>query len=94
MLAKKYIEKIKKQIDRFANKSKAKVFIFGSSLTREKFGDVDIGLLGDGAEAASKIKAGFEDSTFPYFVDVVNFNKVSKEFRDNVFNNKILWIKN
>lgn len=33
------------------------------------------------------LKEQFEESTFPYFVDIVHFDKVQNEFKENVFNN-------
>jgi predicted nucleotidyltransferase len=95
MLKKRYLEKIKSEAVRFAKKNTGvKIFIFGSSLLRKNFGDVDLGILGKiNYRAIAELKENFTDSTIPYFIDIVNFNKVSKEFKENVFSNKVLWIK-
>lgn len=70
------------------------VFIFGSGLKKERFGDIDLGLMGKVKNNdVYKLKEEFEESTLPYSVDVVNFNKVSPEFKNNVMNNEVLWIK-
>jgi hypothetical protein len=95
MLKKKYLNQIKSKTSQFANKKKGvKFFIFGSSLRRKNFGDVDLGVLGkiDSRDIAG-LKEDFVNSTIPYFIDIVDFNKVSEEFRRNVFSEKVLWIK-
>lgn len=94
MIKRKYLKKITDTIIRVYPKTDTKFFIYGSSLIKERFGDIDIGVLGDiQGGNINKLKEEFTNSTLPYFVDVVNFNKVSKSFKDNVLNNKILWIK-
>ena len=68
--------------------------MFGSSVRKERFGDFDIGLMGEvNAPLVRKLKNAFEISTLPYKVDVIDFNKVTNTFKDNVFKNKIVWIK-
>lgn len=93
MIKDEYLQKIVKKINQFKGKN-LKFFIFGSSLVKDHFGDIDIGVIGEVKnEDIYKLKEEFTESTFPYFVNIINFNKVSKEFKDNVFNNKILWIR-
>ncbi len=94
MIKEKYLEYLINNINKFRQNKKIKFFIFGSSLQKEHFGDIDIGVMGDVSdEEIAKLKEEFENSTFPYFVEIINFNKVSNKFKQNVFNNKILWIK-
>ena len=94
MIKEKYLRQIKKAINQVAPEKDLKFFIFGSSLRKDHFGDIDIGVLGNIEEKEiRRLKEKFEDSTLPYFVDIIDFNQVSKEFKDNVFNNKILWIR-
>lgn len=93
MVKEKYLKEIKKIINRH-NYKNARFFIFGSSLRKEYFGDLDIGVTGKiKREEIIKLKEEFEDSNLPYFIDVIDFNKVSNKFKDNIFNNKISWIK-
>lgn len=93
MIKKEYLQRIKKRINQFDQSGGLKFFIFGSSLIKEHFGDIDIGVMGDVRnEDIYKLKEEFTESTFPYFVNIINFNKVSEEFKNNVFNNQILWI--
>lgn len=94
MLSSKYIKEIKTQINSHFNKRKVKVFIFGSSLINKNFKDIDIGLMGYIKKGeANSLKASILESTLPYFVDVVDFKKVTPDFKKNVLENKILWIR-
>lgn len=78
----------------FENDRKIKIFIFGSSIKDKHFGDVDIGITGDVTDKEVRdLKEFFEESNFPFFVDVINFNTVEEPFKKNVLNNKVLWIK-
>lgn len=78
----------------FGKKDNLKIFIFGSSVKSKKFGDIDVGIIGDVTDSQIKeLKAYFEDSNFPFFVDIINFNKVEESFSKNVLTNQVLWIK-
>jgi predicted nucleotidyltransferase len=94
MIKKKYLDKIKLEIKPIANNNKlAKFFIFGSSLRQDKFGDIDLAVVGASRQVLGEIKDKFADSSLPYFVDVVDFSKASAKFKENVLSDKILWIK-
>ena len=94
MIQEKYIQTIASIVNSCIKGKKAQVFLFGSSVRKERFGDFDIGLTGEvSVSLVRKLKDTFEGSTLPYKVDVVDFNKVTNTFRDNVFKNKIVWIK-
>ncbi len=94
MIKEKYFKKISANLNRFSKGKKVKIFIYGSSLRQDHFGDIDIGVMGEvNDKDIRELKEKFEDSTLPYFVEIVNFNNVSGKFRNNVFNNEILWIK-
>jgi predicted nucleotidyltransferase len=93
MIKAKYLKEITKKIEEFIKDKNVKFFIFGSSLTKKHFGDVDLGVIGDVKEKdLIKLKEEFVNSTLPYFVDIINFNKVSEKFKENIFKQKILWI--
>lgn len=78
----------------FKNDGKIQIFIFGSSIKDKHFGDIDIGIIGDVTDKEVRdLKEFFEESNFPFFVDVINFNTVEEPFKKNVLNNKVLWIK-
>lgn len=92
---KRYFNWVKKELDSyFEDRKNVQAFLFGSGIQQEIFGDIDIGLLGNVQEKdISALKERFTQSTFPYFVDLVDFNTVNENFKENVLNNKILWIK-
>ena len=93
MIKTKYLRQIKRKVERFNENNNLKFFIYGSSLTKDHFGDIDLGVIGEiNHKTIAMLKDKFDNSTLPYSVDIVNFNKVSKEFKDNVFNNEVLWI--
>lgn len=93
MIKEQYLRKIERVIKEFSTNKNYKFFIYGSSLKQDHFGDVDIGVLGgaDKMEIA-ELKEIFCDSDLPYNFDVVDFEKVSPEFKNNVFKDQILWI--
>ena len=94
MVQEKYLKEITKKLNQFSKKRDLKFFVFGSALKRGHSGDLDLGVMGKISDKdLMKLRENFVNSTLPYSVDVINFNKVSKQFKDNIFNNKILWIK-
>ena len=99
MISQKHISYLQEKTRKyFPDKEKVKIFIFGSSLRREKFRDVDMGFLSENNKEIEKKKfielAGeIEESTLPFHVDLVDFHSVEKEFKEYVFKHeKILWI--
>ncbi len=91
----KYLPKIKEVIKSLDPSFQNRYFVFGSSLYKERFNDIDIGVLGAKTSGigVSDLKEKIEDTTIPYFVDVIDFDSVKKSFRDYVFNNgPIVWI--
>lgn len=72
----------------------AKIFVFGSSIKSDKFGDIDVGVKGKKLNESELLKAKeeLEESLIPYNVDVINFNKVDKKFEEKVFSEDILWL--
>ncbi|MEK7167125.1 MAG: nucleotidyltransferase domain-containing protein [Patescibacteria group bacterium] len=93
MIKDKYLQMIKNKINKFNQNKNLKFFIFGSSLIKEHFGDLDLGVIGKiKNKDLIELKEEFVNSTLPYFVDIINCNKASDEFKKNIFNNKILWI--
>lgn len=94
MINKKYLNIIIKIALNELGNGDFKCFIFGSSLTRKKFGDIDLGIMGKiSKKKISLLKEKFETSNLPFAVDVVDFNGISEKFKNNVFNEKIIWIK-
>lgn len=94
MISQKYLNIIKKIALNELGEGGYKCFIFGSSLRRKKYGDIDMGIMGRiSKKKISSLEEKFELSNLPFAVDVVDFNQVSEEFKANVFNEKIIWIK-
>lgn len=88
------IASIKKITFRFLDPKDFKVFIFGSRAlgTNRKFSDIDLGI-----ESEKEIPVGlkfemeeaFENSDLPYKVDIVDFSKVSEDFK-NIAKKKVI----
>ncbi|MBU1110930.1 hypothetical protein KKB83_04920 [Patescibacteria group bacterium] len=94
MIKDKYLEFITQKINQLTLGKDSEWFIFGSSLNKGHFGDIDLGFMGKiNKNELTVLKEEFEESTFPYFIDIIDFNKASKEFRENVFDQNILWLK-
>ncbi len=94
MIKQKYLQQLKKQINEFVGDREIKVFLFGSSLKKDHFGDIDIGLIGEfKPNEPMRLKEKIEASTLPYFIDVVDFNNADNDFKENILNNKVIWIK-
>jgi hypothetical protein len=95
MIKKKYLIQLKNILKQHITGKNVKMFIYGSSIQRDEFRDIDIGIEGDFDEQKiSLLKEQLQKSCLPYFVDVINFNKVSSNFKKAVFESKVLWIKN
>lgn len=73
----------------------SQIFLFGSSIQRDRFGDIDIGIMGKDVEDRSiaDLQEHFAESTFPCLVDVVNFNTAREPFRSYVLKQPVLWIQ-
>lgn len=86
----KLIEIIEKHIP------ECKIFLFGSRAQQNytEASDVDIAI-DAGVELKSsligKIREEVEESTIPYFVDVVDVNNVSDKMREQIFKHGVLW---
>lgn len=91
----KYFDRLSNYLLRFFDqKADLKIFIFGSSAKSDNFGDIDIGVMGDVSDDdIRKLKEYLEESNFPFFVDVINFNTVEDSFKKNVLDNEVVWIR-
>lgn len=93
MLKTKYKDFLQKKSREFFPNENVKIFIFGSSLEKEKFNDIDLGIMGDFEEKLIyELRDALEQSNLPYLVDVVNFNQVSEDFKNFVLNQKLVWL--
>lgn len=78
------------------HKGSIEVFLFGSaasgSITRSS--DIDIGLLSKHTidrDIISRMQDEIEESIVPFKIDIVDFQDVSKEFREYAMKRKIKW---
>jgi predicted nucleotidyltransferase len=86
-------EEILKIFTQYFDIRKTKIFIFGSFLKKKSPLDLDLGLLGEVDEdKLALLRFDFEESNFPYEVDLVNFNRVEKGFKEYVLGQKIRWL--
>ncbi|MBU1167172.1 nucleotidyltransferase domain-containing protein [Patescibacteria group bacterium] len=93
MLKKKYQDTIRDMALKHLNKD-AVLFVYGSSARSDRFNDVDLGYIDEGADkkVRYKIMDDLEESLLPYEVDVVDFGTVEEKFRKSVFKEKIVWL--
>lgn len=72
----------------------SRIFIFGSSLGGDSYSDIDVGVdrVGERSESFYAAKDELEESTIPYYVDIVNFDLADVDFRKEVFSDKVLWL--
>ena len=75
------------------------VFVFGSRATlgAKKFSDLDICLqcpdtLTLPSAILSALRLDFEESNFPYFVVIVDYNACDPGFRNIIDQTKVLWL--
>lgn len=73
----------------------SQVFLFGSRAkgTSAKFSDIDIGVIADKdiEKVIIEIKEIIEESFVPYDIDIIDFNKVSKKFKEEAMKRIIPW---
>lgn len=84
-------EFLQQHLIRPLKKERAKVYIFGSRVSNKhhKFSDVDILFIEDDTtpidtSMISRMLTFFEDSQFPYKIDLVNNKGLAKSYRQNV----------
>lgn len=80
----KYIDFVKETI--LAEIPNVEIFIFGSRTQGKalEYSDVDIALKDDekiSIDTILKLRVRFENSTFPYKVDIVDLNNLKDEFK-------------
>ncbi|NCN40842.1 nucleotidyltransferase domain-containing protein [bacterium] len=82
---------LKKNLIERLKKCQAKVFIFGSRATNKhhKFSDIDVLFVQDPknpipSSLTSEILTEFEDSHFPYKIDLVDGSTLAKSYRANI----------
>lgn len=92
----RYVEQVKNVVAKFDPQGLNKYFLFGSSVRKEKFHDIDLGVVGNTSsqKPLSELRDYFYDSNIPYKVDVVDFDSADGEFREYVLTKEpIVWIR-
>ncbi len=79
-------KEIRDIVFKFINPNEYKIFIFGSRATGKarKFSDYDVGIMGKKPvkwKTLSLIDEVFEESDFPFKVDLVDFSLASDKFK-------------
>lgn len=71
----------------------AGVFIFGSSLVKANFADIDLAFVGDIHEKdIASIREKLEESTLPYIFDLVLFEKTTEKFQKSILSSPTQWL--
>lgn len=89
------MQKVKDILEKFDPHGSNRYFLFGSSVQKEKFHDIDLGVVGNRSsqKRLSELRDRFYDSRIPYKVDVVDFDAADSDFREYVLRNEpIVWI--
>ena len=87
MLDRKLKKQIRETVKKHLPDADYKIFVFGSRATGDnrRFSDVDLGILGPKiipGHVLVKIQEELENSRIPYKIEVVDFQRVSSQFRD------------
>ena len=82
----RHIKFIKDMLQKHIQNPEAKFYIFGSRVNGKykKYSDVDIAIDFPGMTSDQKLKLelDFENSTFPYEVDIVDLNNIKENFKN------------
>ena len=85
-LEERHLNFIKETLKRHIPNLDAKFYIFGSRAkgTCKEYSDVDIAIDSPNltADIKSKLELEFENSTFPYEVDIVDLNNIKDSFKN------------
>jgi len=92
----KYLNMLKKIILSIVDTKKVMVFLFGSRLSRchSSIADADIGLLADEKLPANlyhKIRNSIDESIIPWEVDIIDFTRADKTFKDETLKDIVIW---
>ncbi len=91
-----YLQQAKHIVTQQLMSHKVDAYLFGSRAngTATRYSDIDIALLAKAPipfTLASNLKEAFEESTIPYYVDVVDLSTVGENFRKKVLQEGMLW---
>ena len=93
-LEERHLDFIKKTLKRYVAHPDAEFYIFGSRARGKyrEYSDVDIAINSPDltSEIKSKLELEFEDSTFPYEVDIVDLNTINESFKKLIQDDLVL----
>ena len=95
-LEERHLDFIKETLKKYVPSPDAKFYIFGSRARGKyrEYSDVDIAI--DSSDLTSEIKSKlefeFENSTFPYEVDIVDLNTIKENFKTLIQDDLVLLI--
>ena len=92
----KYEQALHDVIRQFDPRGENRYFLFGSSVRKERFHDIDLAVVGNKASGKklSQLRDSFYESTIPYKVDVVDFDATDEGFREYVSHHEpLIWIQ-
>ncbi|MGB9591769.1 MAG: nucleotidyltransferase family protein [Candidatus Kryptoniota bacterium] len=94
----KYLEITRKIILNLIDKETVTVFLFGSRVGKnvKHDSDIDIGFISKNKleqKLFSKIAEALEESIVPYHVDLIDFGKLEKEFKEIALGEIEIWNK-
>jgi predicted nucleotidyltransferase len=96
----KYLNLLRQIIFRIFRPYPCKIFLFGSRAEGifQRGSDYDIGITGLDEKLFSRLKNILLDETdeslIPYRVDMVNFDKVPEDFRNQALKKAVIWKEN
>ena len=89
----RHVDFIKDMLKRHIKNKDAKFYIFGSRTNGKyrQYSDVDIAIDYPGMTLEQKLRlqSDFENSTFPYEVDVVDLNNIEENFKNLIKNDLV-----
>ena len=95
-LEERHLNFIKETLKKYVPSPDAKFYIFGSRARGKyrEYSDVDIAIDSPDltSEIKSKLEIEFENSTFPYEVDIVDLNTIKENFKTLIQDDLVLLI--
>lgn len=92
-LEERYIAFIKDILNKYIKDSNAKFYIFGSRAKGKfrEYSDIDIAIDTQNltSDIKLKIESDFENSTFPYEIDIVDLNNIQDNFKNLIISDLI-----
>jgi len=92
----KYLDEIRRVVEKFDPARSNRYFLFGSAARKATFRDIDLGVMGNSQsrKKLSDLRDYFYDSRIPYKVDVVDFDEADSDFREHVIHDEsLIWIR-